>query len=216
MALRRGDDHAAAPGSETTYKPVGPTMETHELMMTALRAIAVYIVMLVVVRVSGKRAIGNFTAFDLLVALMLGEVVDEIIYGDVTFAQGMVTIGVVAVAHYANSWLSFWDHGLDKYLEGAPTILVKDGKMQPKGMRKERMNEKDVMAELRINNVSDIREVKLAIMENDGEVSVLLHDWASPLRRGDIDGQERDRMTRATAAQDPSESEKSDSDHLLE
>lgn len=191
-------------------------METHELLMTALRAIGVYLVMLVVVRISGKRAIGNFTAFDLLVALMLGEVVDEIIYGDVTFAQGMVAIGVVVIAHYANSWLSYWDHGLDKYLEGAPTILVKDGKMQPKGMRKERMNEKDVMSELRLCNVGDIREVKLAIMENDGEVSVLLHEWASPLRKGDIDPEERDRMMKRTEGREPEESEKTDASRLFE
>ena len=63
-------------------------METQELLLTALRAAAVYVLMLVVIRLMGKRTVGNFTAFDLLVALMLGEIVDEIIYGDVTFAQG--------------------------------------------------------------------------------------------------------------------------------
>jgi uncharacterized membrane protein YcaP (DUF421 family) len=191
-------------------------METHELLMTALRAVGVYLVMLVVVRISGKRAIGNFTAFDLLVALMLGEVVDEIIYGDVTFAQGMVAIGTVALVHYGNSWLSYWDHGLDRFLEGAPAILVKNGEMQKRAMRKERMNEKDVMSELRLNNVEDIREVKLAIMENDGEVSVLLHEWAEPLRRGDVDPKERERMRRETGGREPEERERTDADHLFE
>jgi uncharacterized membrane protein YcaP (DUF421 family) len=57
-------------------------METQELLLTALRAAAVYVLMLVVIRLMGKRTVGNFTAFDLLVALMLGEIVDEIIYGD--------------------------------------------------------------------------------------------------------------------------------------
>ena len=191
-------------------------METHELMMTALRAVGVYLVMLLVVRISGKRAIGNFTAFDLLVALMLGEVVDEIIYGDVTFAQGMVAIGTVTLVHYGNSWLSYWDHGFDKILEGAPAILVKNGQMQWRAMRKERMNEKDVMAELRLNQVEDIREVRLAIMENDGEVSVLLHDWAEPLRRGDVDREERERMKRIVGEREPREDERTDADHLFE
>lgn len=56
-------------------------METQELLLTAQRAAAVYVLMLVVIRLMGKRTVGNFTAFDLLVALMLGEIVDEIIYG---------------------------------------------------------------------------------------------------------------------------------------
>lgn len=75
--------------------------------MTAARGLLVYAVMLVVIRVLGKRTVGNFTAFDLLVALMLGEVVDEIIYGDVTIAQGLVVIVVVAAAKYVTSWLTF-------------------------------------------------------------------------------------------------------------
>lgn len=65
-------------------------MEIQELLFTALRTVGVYLLILIVLRSLGKRAVGNFSAFDLLVALMLGEVVDEIIYGDVTFGQGAV------------------------------------------------------------------------------------------------------------------------------
>jgi uncharacterized membrane protein YcaP (DUF421 family) len=67
-------------------------MDATELLLTAARALAVYALLLAVIRVLGKREVGNFTAFDLLVALMLGEVVDEIIYGEVEFAQGAVAI----------------------------------------------------------------------------------------------------------------------------
>lgn len=130
--------------------------------------------MLVVLRSSGKRAIGNFTAFDLLVALMLGEVVDEMIYGDVTFAQGAIAIGTVGVLQYVNSWLSYWDHGMDKVLERTPSVVVRNGRFERGGMRKERMNEKDVMAELRLRGVADVHEVRLAAIENDGQLSVIL------------------------------------------
>ena len=115
-------------------------MDPHELMMTALRALGVYFLMLVVIRVLGKRTVGNFSAFDLLVALMLGEVVDEIIYGDVSIAQGLVAIGVVAAAQYGNEWLGYWDHGFDALLEGTPTTVVRNGVLDVKGMRAERMS----------------------------------------------------------------------------
>ena len=161
-------------------------MDPHELLMTALRALGVYVLMLLVIRLLGKRTVGNFAAFDLLVALMLGEVVDEIIYGDGSIAQGVVAIGVVAAAQYGNSWLSYWDHGFDALLEGKPTPIVRDGKMVRDGMRAERINAKGVMHELRLQGVDDIEEVKLAMVEVDGVVSVLKHDWAEPVRKRDL------------------------------
>lgn len=168
-------------------------MEPRELLMTAARAAAVYALMLVVIRLSGKRTIGNFSAFDLLVALMLGEVVDEIIYGDVTFAQGSIAIVTVAILQYANSWMGYWDHGLHKVLEGLPSVVVRNGRLERDGMRKERMNEKDVMMELRLHDIAEVREVKLATIENDGQVSVIREDWAEPLQKGDVGVEEAEK-----------------------
>lgn len=167
-------------------------MDPLQLALTALRALAVYGFVLLLIRLLGKRTVGNFSAFDLLVALMLGEVVDEIIYGDVSMAQGAVALGAIALAQYANSWLSYWDHGMGRVLEGEPTVVVRSGTFDRAGMRKERMNEKDVTAELRLQGVADLSEVKLATVENDGAVSVLREDWAEPVRRGDVGLKEDD------------------------
>jgi uncharacterized membrane protein YcaP (DUF421 family) len=166
-----------------------------ELGMTAARGLLVYVTMLVVIRLLGKRTVGNFTAFDLLVALMLGEVVDEIIYGDVSIAQGMVAIGVVALAKYVTVWLSYWKHGLNKILEGSPTEIVRNGELDRKGMHHELMSELEVLAALRLQGVSDMREVKSAIMEVDGEVSVIREDWAEPLQKRDVYGDEAEKVS---------------------
>lgn len=163
-------------------------MDWQELGMTALRGVIVYVVMLIVIRVLGKRTIGNFTAFDLLVALMLGEVVDEIIYGDVTMAQGLVAIVVIALCKYLTAWLTYWDHGFNFLLEGKPTEIVRDGEIVRKGLREEVLNEQEVLAALRLKQVSDMREVKVAVMEVDGQVSVIRQSWAEPLTKGDVRG----------------------------
>ena len=157
----------------------------NELLLTALRAFAIYLLMLVVIRALGKRTVGNFAAFDLLVALMLGELVDEIIYGDVSFLQGTVAIVVVAAAQLGNAWLSA--RGADKMLEGVPTVIIRDGRIVEKGLRKEWMNVRDAMAHLRQAGIHDLREVHLATVEDDGKVSVLLRDWAQPATRADVD-----------------------------
>jgi len=113
-------------------------MEPTELMLTAARTTAVYVLRLVVIRALGKRTVGNFSAFDLLVALMLGEVVDEIIYGDVRFLQGAVAIVAIAALAYADAWLAYWDHGMDAVLVGKPSIVVRDGEFDREGMRSDR------------------------------------------------------------------------------
>jgi uncharacterized membrane protein YcaP (DUF421 family) len=161
-------------------------MDPRELMLTAARAAAVYVFMLIVIRALGKRTVGNFSAFDLLVALMLGEVVDEIIYGDVPVIQGAVAIGAIAALAYADSWLAYFDHGLDAVLEGKPTIIVRNGRLERAGMRTERMNERDVMSHLRQAGIHDMREVHLAIVEPDGAVSILKHPWADPAQKADV------------------------------
>jgi uncharacterized membrane protein YcaP (DUF421 family) len=161
-------------------------MDPRELMLTAARAFAVYALMLVVIRALGKRTVGNFAAFDLLVALMLGEVVDEIIYGDVSFLQGTVAILVIAAAQSANAWLSWWDHGWDKILEGTPTVVVRNGALHEDGMRCERMNGKEIIAHLRGQGIRDLREVELAFVEEDGSISVLKRKWAEPVTNADV------------------------------
>ena len=162
-------------------------MDARELLLTAARALAVYVLLLVVVRALGRRTVGNFSAFDLLVALMLGEIVDEMIYGDVRFIQGTVAIVTIGAISYADSWLSYWDHGLEAVLEGKPTIVVKKGEFHRPGMRRERMNEKDVLAALRIQGVRDMREVEYALVEHGGTVSVVRYDWAQGVVKADVD-----------------------------
>jgi uncharacterized membrane protein YcaP (DUF421 family) len=161
-------------------------MDPKELALTAARTLAVYAVMLTIIRVSGKRTIGNFSAFDFLVALMLGEVVDEIVYGDVTLLQGFMAVAVIGLLHYANSWLTYWDHGFAHLLEGSPTVVLEKGQLHFPGLRRERMSEKDVLSELRLQGVDDLREVKLAVVEYNGTLSVIRQDWAEPVQKADV------------------------------
>ena len=192
-------------------------MDPRDLALTAARAVAVYAVMLAVIRLSGKRTIGSFSAFDFLVALMLGEVVDEIIYGSVAMVQGFVTIGVLGLMHYANSWLTYWDHGFGHLLEGSPTVVLEKGQLHYPGMRAERMNEKDVLSELRLHGVDDLREVKVAVIEYNGKLSVIRQDWAEPVQKADV-GLAMEEQKRADTGGDeePMPEHRTDSPNLLD
>ena len=143
------------------------------LVVTAMKSIVLYIVMLVMVRVLGKRAIGNFTAFDLLVALMVSDMIGDVVFGGVTFAQGMAGILPIAAMEYVASWVSMKKPSFDRIIEGEPTIVMREGELDRRGMNAERMTEYDIDAALRHHGIDDRRQVRLATVESDGHVSVL-------------------------------------------
>ena len=191
-------------------------MDTAELLLTAARAVAVYGLMLVVIRALGKRTVGNFSAFDLLVALMLGEVVDEIIFGDVRFFQGTVAIVTIAAVAYADSWLVYSNRRMETLIEGKPTVVVRDGEFDRTGMRRERMNEMDVLGHLRAQGILDMREVYLAIVEHDGSVSILKQAWAEPAQKADVIREEQRRRAETLGdEEEPPTAKRTDSRRAL-
>lgn len=161
-------------------------MELSPYFLTAGRAFGVYIIMLVVIRLLGKREIGAFSAFDLLVALMLGEVVDEIIYDEISFSQGMVGILAIASIQYLTGWLSFLFPSWAKILEGESQVVIQDGQLQQTSMRRERLSRKEIEALLRELNIEDLNEVKTGRLETNGKLSVIKQRWAQPLTKQDI------------------------------
>lgn len=161
-------------------------MDLNELLLTALRATFVYFYLLVIVRVLGKREIGASTAFDLLVALMLGDVVDEVIYGEVTIMQGAVAMAIIGVWHLVNSWASFKSKIIDRLTGAPPTTLVKNGRIQHKALAQERLNEEELWSGLRMMEVDDVKEVKEATLEPNGQISVVLEEWAKPVQKQDL------------------------------
>jgi uncharacterized membrane protein YcaP (DUF421 family) len=186
-------------------------MDLQELLLTSARAAAVYVLMLSVVRLLGKRTVGNFSAFDLIVALMLGEVVDEIIYGDVRFIEGTVAIVTLSALAAGDSWASSRNQRIQSIVEGRPTVVVRDGDFVRKGMREERLSEQDVLAMLRLEGVRDLREIRLATLETDGEMSVLRYDWAEPAQRADVSREhQREKERTLKGVEEPPASKRTD------
>jgi len=155
--------------------------------MVAIRTVAVYLVILAVVRLMGKREIGNLGAFDFLVALMIGEIVDEAIYGDVSMLEFVVVVVIITGLELINSWGSFRSKTLRKILEAGPSQIVEHGKIKQKELARERFSEDDLWSQLRLKGVDDLQEVKEATIEPSGSISVVLEDWARPVQKGDLE-----------------------------
>jgi uncharacterized membrane protein YcaP (DUF421 family) len=146
------------------------------LLAIAGRTVFVYLLMLVMIRVLGKRTIGNLTAFDMLVALIMGDLAGTAIYGQVSLFSAAVAVTTLAALHYANSWLAFDHPRLARLLEGEPAVIVEDGQFVPAALARERMSESEARAELRLAGIEDLADVKVARVERDGRISVLRQD----------------------------------------
>ena len=161
-------------------------VDVQDLLMTALRASVIYLVLLFVVRLLGKRSVGKSSAFDLVVALMLGEVVDEPIFGDVSMAKGLIAIGIIALWHFANEWASYRSDKIDKLTGGEPTVLMEHGKFKKQALARERLNESEVLSQMRLQGIDDTAEVKRATLEPGGEISFIKEESAETVQKGDL------------------------------
>jgi uncharacterized membrane protein YcaP (DUF421 family) len=165
---------------------IGGAMDVNDLLATALRTVVIYVFVLIVVRLLGKRTIGNHRTFDLIVAFIIGEVVDEPIYGDVPVLQALVVIALVGGLHYLNSYLGYRSQRFDELTGGAPRVLIRRGEIDRKAMAAEHVNDEELESMLREQEIEDVKEVKQGTLETNGTLSVIKTDEARELQKSDL------------------------------
>lgn len=139
-----------------------------------LRTTAVYLVILIGLRLSGKREIGQMTVFDLVVLLLIANAVQNAMVGPDTSLIGGVLAAIVLLAVNALvARLRLRSPRLRHLVEGTPTLLALHGAVIPEHMRREGIDEESLLTALREHGVVDISEVEMAVLEIDGSISVV-------------------------------------------
>ena len=152
----------------------------------AIRATISYVFLLILLRVSGKRTVGEGTPFDVVVALVLGDFPDDMIWGEVPVVQGFVAMGTVMLVHLAVVYASFRSIRFDRLVGSGPTVILRHGRREPAGLRAARMNDGDVDVVLRHHGGVPRSDVAEAALEQTGEVSVRRARGARPATRRDV------------------------------
>jgi len=137
----------------------------------------VYTAILIGLRLAGKREIGQMAPFDLVVILLIANAVQNAMVGpDTSVTGGLIAAGVLIVANYgvaqARQRLPF----LQRALEGTPTLLIHDGKFLRENLRRESLDEDEVLMALREHGVDNVTDVRMAVLETDGSISVVSRD----------------------------------------
>lgn len=147
------------------------------MLQIALRTLTVYGVVLVGVRLSGKREVGQMTPFDLTLLLLLSNAVQNAMTGPDTSVIGGATAAItLLLVNYAVAEIAGRNRKVRKLLKGDPAVLVHNGKVLEAVMSREHVSMDDVQQGLREHGIASVKEVALAVLEVDGNISFLKYE----------------------------------------
>jgi uncharacterized membrane protein YcaP (DUF421 family) len=139
-----------------------------------LRTAVIYLVILIGLRLAGKREIGQMTMFDLVVLLLLANAVQNAMVGpDTSLAGGILAAVVLLVLNAVVARLRLRWPRLRRVVEGSPTLLVLHGEVMADHLRREGLDQETLEAALREHGVADLSDVEMAVLEIDGSISVV-------------------------------------------
>jgi uncharacterized membrane protein YcaP (DUF421 family) len=149
----------------------------------AVRTATVYVLLLVGVRLAGKRQIAQLTPFDLVVLLLLSNAVQNAMTGpDTSVAGGATAAGTLLVVNGLVTAVRTRHDNFRRWVEGVPVSLIIAGEVQWQALRHEHLTIEELMAALREHDVIDCAHVELATLEIDGTVSVIRRDAQDPMK----------------------------------
>lgn len=148
-----------------------------ELVSIAGRAAVVYTAVLVGLRLMGKRELGQMTVFDLVVVLLLANAVQNAMVGSDTSVQGglvaaFVLLSLNRIVAAARLHSGVWG----RLIEGSPTVLVQEGEILDAAAKKEGLERSQIEMAMREHGIASLSEVRLAVMETDGSISIVPRD----------------------------------------
>ena len=139
-----------------------------------VRAACIYVFLLIVLRITGKRQVGQLAPFDLILLLVLSNAVQNaMVGGDTSIPGGCIAAATLIALNYVVSYATYRSKLLEGIIEGRPVRLVHDGHIDERNLHKVRMTIHELNAALRAEGHGCVEEVQYAILENTGKISVV-------------------------------------------
>lgn len=144
-------------------------------MDSILRALVIYLVLLLLFRITGKRSLAQITTFDAVLLLIIAEAIQQaMINADNSMTNAFLLILTLLGTDLLMQEISSRSKTVDKWLNDVPLVIVEDGKPLQDRMRKTRVNESDVLAEARLSQgLERLDQIKYAVLERNGSISII-------------------------------------------
>lgn len=157
-----------------------------------------YLVLVAWLRVTGKRTVSKWNAFDLIVTIALGSTLATVLLSkSVALVEGLAGMGLLIMLQYAISWLSVRSAWVRRVVKNRPTLLLADGEFLRVAMARQRVTEGELHAAVREKGHASLEGIDAVVLEADGTFSVITSGWAG--RRdamAHVDGAKKDRDSR--------------------
>ena len=151
------------------------------VLQIAIRTAVIYLVVLIGVRLSGKREVGQMTPFDLTLLLLLSNSVQNAMTGpDTSVIGGVAAASTLLILNYLVGILSGSSRKFRRVVEGEPSLLIHDGKIIASHMAREHVSMDELHRAVREHGIAQCSDVALAVLEVDGSISCLKYDEIKP------------------------------------
>jgi uncharacterized membrane protein YcaP (DUF421 family) len=143
-------------------------------MDIVLRATVVFLVVLLVTRVVGKRELASLEPFDVILLVVIGDLVQQgVTQSDYSLTGAILAIVTISLLTVATAYVSYRFRTLRPVLEGEPVVLIENGNLLDANLRRERLTVEELIAEARQQSIGSLDDVEWAVLETTGRISFL-------------------------------------------
>lgn len=154
----------------------------HDLVIIGFRTVLFYVIILLALRIMGKREVGELGVIDVVVFIIMAEVAAFALDStDEKLMEAIVPIAVLLVIQLLTSYVSLKSKKFRNFVDGDPSVLIRNGEIIEEEMRKQRYNLDDLFQQLREQQVGSVREVTFAFLEPSGNLSVFTKNDTQPV-----------------------------------
>jgi uncharacterized membrane protein YcaP (DUF421 family) len=141
-------------------------------MDLVLRTAYAFVLIFLVTRAVGRRELSSMEPFDLILLVVIGDLVQQgVTQSDYSLTGTTTVISTLALLTVATAWLSYRFRALRPVLEGQPILLVADGRILERNLRRERITAEEIAAEARLQQIESMDDVRFAVLETNGRIS---------------------------------------------
>lgn len=144
-----------------------------ELLEVAGGSAALYILIIICLRLLGKKGLAEISLGDLVLIILIGEAMGSLIPQENAFISAVTCIVTLTIMNYLILNVAYKSKFLRKFLEGSPVVIVKNGRIFHKKMEEEKLTHDDLDEALREKGVKDIKDVEIAVLETDGGINIV-------------------------------------------
>jgi uncharacterized membrane protein YcaP (DUF421 family) len=138
------------------------------------RATVMFVVLYILLRIMGKRELGQLTPFELVVMIVLGDLIQQgVTHNDFSLTGAILAVTTFAFLAILVSWITYLFPSAEKLLDGEPRVVIRDGELLKENLRRDRITQSEVESEMRIAGIGRIGDVAWGILEPQGKISFI-------------------------------------------